>query len=310
MRSVVGYPPRPISQRDSPVPTDHSRDALAFAPVGVFDSGVGGLTVLRALVEALPAEDYLYLGDTARLPYGTKSPDSIRRYALQAAGLLKARGVKCLVVACNTASAVALDALAAAFAPVPVLGVLEPGAAAACQATRSGRIAVIATESTVRGEAYQRSITRRLPSAVVTARPCPLFVALAEEGWTDGPIVEAVAHRYLDDLFANAPPDRRPDTLVLGCTHFPVVAPTLKVVLGPGVAIVDSAATTAAVLARVLGERDLARPTGGGSLQLLATDDAARFARVGGTFLGRVVDPAQVEIVDLAGHDPGPLSPH
>ena len=290
------------------MPTDQSRAVQALAPVGVFDSGVGGLTVLRALVEALPAEDFLYLGDTARLPYGTKSPESIRRYALQAAGLLKARGVKCLVVACNTASAVALEALAAAFAPVPVLGVLEPGAAAACQATRSGRIAVIATESTVRGGAYQRAITRLLPTAVVTARACPLFVALAEEGWTDGPIVEAVAHRYLDDLFTVAAPDDRPDTLVLGCTHFPVVAPTLRSVLGPCVAIVDSAATTAAALAGVLAEHGLARcGPRGGSLTLMATDGAARFARVGGTFLGRSLDPARVEIVDLAAHDPGPL---
>jgi glutamate racemase len=277
----------------------------------VFDSGVGGLTVLRALMETLPAESFLYLGDTARLPYGTKSPQSIRRYALQAAGMLKARGVKCLVVACNTASAVALEALAADFAPVPVLGVLDPGAEAACRATRSGRIAVIATESTVRGGAYQRAIARRLPSAVVTARACPLFVALAEEGWTDGPIVEAVARRYLDDLFLGAGPDDRPDTLVLGCTHFPVVAPTLRAVLGPGVAIVDSAATTAAALARLLVEHGLANAGPGvGSLSLMATDGAARFARVGSTFLGRPLYPAHVEIVDLAGHDPGSVGPH
>jgi glutamate racemase len=278
----------------------------------VFDSGVGGLTVLRALASALAEENFVYLGDTARLPYGTKSPESIRRYALQAADLLKARGVKCLVVACNTASAVALESLAAAFAPVPVLGVLEPGAAAACRATRSGRIAVIATESTVRGGAYPRAIARRLPAAVVTSRACPLFVALAEEGWTDGPIVEAVAHRYLDDLFDAAESETRPDTLVLGCTHFPVVAPTLEAVLGPQVSIVDSAATTAAALAGVLGERGLIRPAGigGGSLTLLATDGAARFARVGSTFLGRALDPAQVEIVDIAGYRPQPATSH
>jgi glutamate racemase len=306
--AAVRYPPRPIPRRGTAVQADHSHDARRLAPVGVFDSGVGGLTVLRALAGALPHEDFLYLGDTARLPYGTKSPASIRRYALQAAGLLKARGIKCLVVACNTASAVALESLAAGFAPVPVLGVLEPGAAAACRATRTGRIAVIATESTVRGGAYQRAIARLLPSAVVSARACPLFVALAEEGWTDGPIVEAVAHRYLDELFAGASADARPDTLVLGCTHFPVVAPTLHAVLGPEVSIVDSAATTAAALAGVLSERGLNRPaaSGGGSLTLLATDGAARFARVGSTFLGRALDPARVEIVDIAGCDPGP----
>jgi glutamate racemase len=305
--ALLRYPPRPIPRRGTAVQADHSSDARRRAPVGVFDSGVGGLTVLRALAAALPHEDFVYLGDTARLPYGTKSPESIRRYALQAAGLLKSRGIKCLVVACNTASAVALESLEAGFAPLPVLGVLEPGAAAACRATRSGRIAVIATESTVRGGAYQLAIARQRPSAVVSARACSLFVALAEEGWNDGPIVEAVARRYLDDLFASAPADARPDTLLLGCTHFPMVAPTLQAVLGPEVSIVDSAATTAAALVGVLSERELDRPSasGGGSLTLLATDGAARFARVGGTFLGQAFDPARVEIVDIAGYDPG-----
>lgn len=287
-----------------------ARQSQSRAPIGVFDSGVGGLTVLRALARALPDEHFVYLGDTARLPYGTKSASSIRRYALQAAAALQARGVKCLVVACNTASAVALDALVEEFAPVPVVGVLQPGAAAACHATRSGRIAVIATESTARGGAYQRAIHRELPSAVVTTRACPLFVALAEEGWTDGPIAEAIAHRYLDDLFPDEPPGSAPDTLVLGCTHFPVLAPMLGRVLGPGIVIVDSAATTAAALAGVLDSRGLRRPHGDGprTLTLLATDGAERFARVGGTFLGRPVDPGQVEIVDLSAYLPGARS--
>jgi glutamate racemase len=264
----------------------------------VFDSGVGGLTVLRALLHQLPAEDFVYLGDTARLPYGTKSPGSIRQYSLQAARLLQEHGVKCLVVACNTASAVALDALTAEFAPVPVLGVLEPGAAAACRATRGGRIAVIATEGTVRGGAYQAAITRLRPGAIVTARACPLFVTLAEEGWTNGTVVDAAIHRYLDDVF---PADgTQPDTLLLGCTHFPVLAPALARVLGPDVAIVDSAATTAAALAAILASRQLlhAGPATG-SVRLLATDGAERFARVGGMFLGRELAPADVEIVDL-----------
>ena len=276
-----------------------ARKTGASAPVGVFDSGVGGLTVLRSLAGALPAEDFVYLGDTARLPYGTKSPESIRRYALQAASLLAARGVKCLVVACNTASAVALDDLAREFAPVTVLGVVEPGARAACAATRSGSIAVVATESTVRGGAYEAAIRRCRPDAVVAARACPLFVALAEEGWTDGPVVEAVAHRYLDDLFSLAQP-RRPDTLVLGCTHFPVLAPAIGRVLGSAVTIVDSAATTARALVGVLEQAGLGRAGAGpGRLQLLATDSAERFARVGSTFLGRQLQPGDVEIVDL-----------
>ena len=270
------------------------------APIGVFDSGVGGLTVLRELRRRLPHEDFVYLGDTARLPYGTKSPGSIRQYSLQAARLLHERGVKCLVVACNTASAVALDVLAAEFAPTPVLGVLEPGAAAACQATRSGRIAVLATEGTVRGGAYQAAIARLRPDAVVTARACPLFVALAEEGWTDGPIVEGVIHRYLDEVFA-ATPVAAPDTLVLGCTHFPVLAPALRTVLGDGIAIVDSAATTAAALADVLERHGLRRQAGGeGRVELLATDGPERFARVGAVFLGQPLAPRDVEIVDLA----------
>jgi glutamate racemase len=284
------------------MPTEPFRiEESAAAPIGVFDSGVGGLTVLRALLERLPGEDFIYLGDTARLPYGTKSPRSIRQYSLQAARQLQGRGVKCLVVACNTASAVALEALASQFDPVPVLGVVEPGAAAACQATRTGRIAVLATESTVRGGAYQAAIVRRRPDAIVTARACPLFVALAEEGWTDGPIVEGVIHRYLDEVFGTAAAGPHPDTLVLGCTHFPVLAPALRKVLGGGVAIVDSAATTAVALAETLDARRLRRPSsGGGSVKLLATDSAERFARVGAVFLGRPLSAADVEIVDLA----------
>jgi len=291
---------RPVLPQVVPVPTPTDRDARARFPIGVFDSGVGGLTVLRALSAALPGEDFLYLGDTARLPYGTKSPESIRRYALQAAALLRERGVKCLVVACNTASAVALDDLAAAFAPVPVLGVVEPGAAAACAATRSGRIAVVATESTVRGGTYQSAIQRRRPDAVVVAQACPLFVALAEEGWTEGPVVEAVVHRYLDALF-EVDASAHPDTLVLGCTHFPVLAPAIRKVLGERVAIVDSAETTAAALLGVLDRAGLRRSTArtAGEVRLLATDSAERFARVGGTFLGRPLLPADVEVVDL-----------
>jgi len=279
---------------------DSVRAPAGSAPIGVFDSGVGGLTVLRALRERLPLERFVYLGDTARLPYGTKSAGSIRQYSLQAARLLRERHVKCLVIACNTASAVALDALAHEFAPVPVLGVLEPGAAAACRATRTGRIAVLATESTVRGGAYQLAIARQLPGAVVTARACPLFVALAEEGWTDGPIVEGVIHRYLDDVFVAGADDAHPDTLVLGCTHFPVLAPALRKVLGDGIAIVDSAATTAEALAGVLGERGLLRAEGPGAVTLLATDGPERFARVGAVFLGQPLSPADVEVVDLA----------
>ena len=270
----------------------------AEAPVGVFDSGVGGLTVLNALRERLPDESYLYLGDTARVPYGTKSVHSITRYSLQAAELLVERGVKCLVIACNTASAVALDVLQRQYAPLPVLGVVEPGARAGCEASRTGRIAVLATESTIRGGAYQRAICGLRPDARVLVAACPLFVALAEEGWVEGSIVEAVARRYLEPLFVD--PAIGPDALVLGCTHFPVLTPTLRSVLGPGVRIVDSARTTAVALADLLSAAGIAAPrppAHAASLVLLSTDDEDRFRSVGSRFLRAPID--RVEVVDL-----------
>ncbi len=265
-------------------------------PIGVFDSGVGGLTVLDALRRRLPLEHFLYLGDTARLPYGTKSRDSITQYSMQAAELLVRRGIKCLVVACNTASAVALEALQERFMPLPVIGVVEPGAEAGCKVSRGGRIAVIATESTVREGAYQRAILRRRPDAIVMAKPCPLFVALAEEGMTHGPIAEAVAHWYLDELLVQ----QRPDTLVLGCTHFPVLADVLQAVSGSEVALVDSAATTALALEQLLTERSLLNAgPGPGRMQLLATDGPERFARVGSLFLHEHLSASAVQLVDL-----------
>jgi glutamate racemase len=273
------------------------RAAADARPVGVFDSGVGGLTVLRRLVEALPHERFVYLGDTARLPYGTKSAATVERYGVQCAGLLVERGIKALVVACNTASAVALPALAREYAGVPVVGVLEPGAAAAARASRSGRIAVIATEGTVRGGEYARAIERLRPGARVTSVACPLFVSLAEEGWTEGPVVEAIARRYLEPVFGGGEP---PDTLVLGCTHFPALAGALRAVLGAEVAIVDSGIETASAVARLLRTRGLAAPEDArGGLRLLATDGPERFARVSAIF-GVPVAAADVELVELA----------
>lgn len=269
---------------------------LCNVAIGVFDSGVGGLTVLRALRRELPACDFIYLGDTARLPYGTKSPASVERYAEQAADALVARGLSCLVIACNTASAVALPTLRERYAPLPVIGVIEPGAAAACAATRSGRIAIIATEGTVRVGAYESAIRQLRPDASVLAAACSLFVALAEEGWTEGDILERVAARYLTPLLSAQP---APDVLLLGCTHFPVLAATLQRVAGPGITIVDSAATTAAAVRERVGE---ATPRAAGRLTLLATDGAARFARVGAAFLGEPIDESSVELIDLGGH--------
>lgn len=290
---------RPLNNDDDDSRARHASLVTRHSqPIGVFDSGVGGLTVLRALREQLPGEDFLYLGDTARLPYGTKSSESVARYSVQAAELLVRQGIKYLVVACNTASSVALEGLRERFAPLPVMGVIEPGAESACEATRSGQIAVIATEGTIRGGAYQRAIARRSPEAIVIGQACSLFVALAEEGWTSGPIVEAVAKRYLGTIFEEHP---AVDTLLLGCTHFPVLSEALRAVVSERVHLVDSARTTAIVLERELRERDLLGREGRlSAIRLFATDNAERFAAVGSLFLGERFRAEDVEIVDLA----------
>jgi len=264
-------------------------------PIGVFDSGMGGLTVLRALVAKLPNERFIYLGDTARLPYGTKSAETVQAYALQATRLLLDQGVKMLVIACNTASAVSLYVLQEAWAPIPVIGVIEPGARAGVAATRNRRIAVIATEGTVKGGAYARAIQKLMSGVEVVQQPCQVFVALAEEGWTHSPATLAAARHYLDPLFEGPAP---PDTLVLGCTHFPVLAETIRETIGEAVVVVDSAETTAQAVAEVLAAAGLGEP-GGGGVRFLATDSPERFARVGAIFLGRSIDPGSVELVDL-----------
>ncbi len=271
------------------ITTDHD------LPIGVFDSGVGGLTVLKAIQDALPGENLVYLGDTARLPYGTKSPASIERYATQAAARLVDKGIKLLVVACNTASAVALETLRATMAPVPVVGVVEPGAIAAVAASPGGRHLVLATEATVRLGAYRKAIRSRDDAARVTEQACEMMVALAEEGWSDGAIARAIVRRYLDEAG-----DSAPDTIILGCTHFPLLRETIREVASDGVTLVDSASTTADAVGRLLDEND-ARRSGQtpGSLRLLATDGAMRFARVGGRFLGHDLQPTDVELVDL-----------
>ena len=266
----------------------------ADAPIGVFDSGVGGLTVLRALTERLPYEDTIYLGDTARVPYGTRSGEVVTRYALMSARHLSLRGIKLLVVACNTVSAHSLPALASAL-PIPVLGVIEPGAQVAAARTRGGAIAVLGTPATVASGAYQTVLRRLAPLAPVIARACPLFVPLAEEGWTDGEVPRLIAERYLADLRR-----ARVDTAVLGCTHYPLLKPTIAEALGPEVAIIDSAdAITQSVTALLEGRRllrgarrDAARH------RTLCTDVPDRFRAVAERFLGRAV--TDVELVDLA----------
>ncbi len=279
-----------------------SQAPRATRPIGVFDSGVGGLTVLRALRAALPAESFLYLGDTARLPYGTKSEHTVVRYALQAADELVERDIKCLVIACNTASAAALPALQERYAGLPVIGVIEPGARAACAGSVSGRIAVLGTESTVRGGAYMRSILHLRPDAQVVSVACSLFVALAEEGWIDGDVATAAAARYLSPLRAAG--RAAPDMVVLACTHFPVLEAVIAAAVGPGMNIVDSAATTAAAVRTELERSALLRAeaTIGAApepARFLATDGAARFAAVGSRFLGEAIAAEAVELIDL-----------
>ncbi len=251
--------------------------------IGIFDSGVGGLTVQKAIIERLPGLDTIYLGDTARVPYGSKSPQVVTQYSLRTARFLAEREVDLLVVACNTASAVALPALRERLA-IPVLGVVEPGARAAVRASRSGRIGVIGTPSTIASGAYQKAIRAARPEAEVIARACPLLVPLAEEGWTDpeDEVVCAVARRYLAPLAQAGI-----DTLVLGCTHYPLLERAIAAEL-PGVVLVDSARSIAAEIRARLG----AEGAGEGSHRFVVTDAPERFLAVAGRFLGRPVTAA------------------
>jgi glutamate racemase len=252
----------------------------ATAPVGVFDSGIGGLTVVRALRARLPGESIVYFGDTARVPYGTKSAETIARFAREDAGFLLDRGVKLVVVACHSAASAALGELGRRL-PVPVVGVIEPGARAVIRATRRGRVAVIGTRATVAAGAYERAIRALRPGIEVLAKPTPLFVPLAEEGWLDGDIAGRVAHRYLDSFR-----DEGVDALLLGCTHFPLLAGVIAEAMGPGVRVVDSSDETAAEAAAVLERRGLLNPGAGGELRCYLSDLAPNFEPVAARFLG------------------------
>lgn len=266
--------------------------AAAAAPLGIFDSGIGGLTVARAVFARLPRESVLYFGDTARVPYGPKSPDTVRRYSAEILAYLAHRGVKAVVVACNTSTAHALDFLRER-APVPVVGVIEPGARAAVRAAPGGRIGVIGTAGTIASGAYTRAIQALRPDARVAAVACPLFVPFVEEGWFDHPAAELVAREYL------APLEReRIEALVLGCTHYPLLAGLLGRVLGPGVRLIDSAAETAAALARELAASGLEAPAGAVPRhRFVVSDDEPRFRLVGERFLGERL--GEVEVVPL-----------
>lgn len=261
------------------------------APIGIFDSGLGGLTVAHAIFERLPHDSTIYFGDTARVPYGPKSPDTVRRYSLEILAWLLQQGVKAIVIACNTSTAHAIEALQAA-SPVPVIGVIEPGARAAVLAARGRPIGVIGTAGTIGSGAYQRAISRLAPNTEVVVAPCPLLVPLVEEGWFDHPATMLVAQQYLTPLKLQGV-----GTLVLGCTHYPLLKALLQRVMGPGVDLIDSAEATAGAVEAALQERGLhasaGRP-GGATHRFAVSDDPERFLSVGARFLGGRLGAAEV----------------
>jgi len=266
------------------------------APIGVFDSGLGGLTVLRAIRHRLPGEGTVYLGDTARVPYGPKAAETIRRYAIEATDFLTEQGVKAIVIACNTATARALPEVESR-AGVPVLGVVEPGGRAAARASHGGRIGVIGTRGTIDSRAYNAVIHRHRADAVVLEQACPLFVPLVEEGWVDDEVTRLAAERYLAPLL-----DQDIDTLVLACTHYPLLKPLLARVVGGGVILIDSADATAEALEELLRTSGLsADGERRGEARYYVTDEAARFGLLARRLLGEEVDHLEMVSVDSTG---------
>ncbi|MBL7987549.1 MAG: glutamate racemase [Chlorobi bacterium] len=266
-----------------------------FSPIGLFDSGIGGLSVARQVMRMLPNENIVYFGDTARVPYGTKSPETVIGYSLQAAAFLRSQGVKLIIIACNTASAVALQAVQLA-SEVPVIGVIQPGAAAAVAATRNGRVGVIGTQGTVQSLAYQNAITDLSCSTSVLAQPCPLFVTLAEEGHTYHPGTLIFAREYLHPLLRQSI-----DTLILGCTHYPLLQPSISEVCGPAVTLIDPGIATAQEALHLLEHSEMRNSsTSLPRYEYYLTDLPLKFIEVGERFLGRKLDHVhRVQLDDL-----------
>ncbi|MEP6619921.1 MAG: glutamate racemase [bacterium] len=258
------------------------------APIGVFDSGLGGLTVAHAIMRQLPGESLIYFGDTARVPYGPKSPETVRRYSHEIATWLLEEGVKAIVVACNTATAHALPALQSAFS-IPVIGVVGPGARAAVRATHTGHIGVIGTAGTIRSGAYVRAIREASPAAVVSSLACPLFVPLVEEGWTEHAATRLIACEYLAPLLGE-----QIDTLVLGCTHYPLLKPMIADIVGPAVRLIDSAEETAIDTRRMLAENDLGAIVQTATYRFVASDDPQQFLALGQHFFGDAIDRVEI----------------
>jgi glutamate racemase len=254
--------------------------------IGVFDSGIGGLTVLHQIIETLPHENTVYLGDTARAPYGTKSVDTVLRYSYENSDFLVEKGVKILVVACNTSTAIALHQLKARLA-VPVIGVIEPGVRRAIKSTKNKRIGVIGTEATIQSGAYTHALKAADPTVEVYSRACPLFVPLVEEGWTDNEVVEMTAKAYLEGFKQSGI-----DTLILGCTHYPLLKRAIRKLMGRGVRLVDSAEETAKEVELLLKRGSIVRKNGKGAHSFFVTDAPERFIKVGRRFLGEKVESA------------------
>ncbi|MFN3826181.1 MAG: glutamate racemase [Micavibrio sp.] len=261
-------------------------------PIGVFDSGVGGLTVLRALQQAMPGENFIYLGDTARVPYGTKSGDTVKAYSLGLAAILKQADVKMIVIACNTASVHAAEAVAAFMAPVPVISMVGPAAQAAASLTRNKHILVMGTQATVRAASYEQALKAIDPSVQVTAIATQLLVALAEEGWIEGEIPQKAIARYIGPLFSQ---DNHPDTIILGCTHFPLLRDVIAQVAGPDIRMLDCGATASNVILKNYHPRQ----DGQGSVHFLVTDAVDRFVPLAGRFLGMALKEEDVQHIDL-----------
>jgi glutamate racemase len=265
---------------------------LKERPIGVFDSGIGGLTVLQELARRMPRENLVYFGDTAHVPYGSKSRETVTRYSLAAARFLAAQRIKALVVACNTASALALKAVADSL-QVPVLGVIEPGARAAAAATHSGRVGIIGTEATIASGAYAAALGRISPGLRILGAACPLFVPLAEEGWWKDRATLLIARRYLAGLKSSGI-----DTLVLGCTHYPFLKGVVRRVMGPGVRLIDSAQETAREAERLLLERGLLRQKGRGRISFFVSDDPERFLKLARRLIGRRIGRVRRHALD------------
>ncbi|MEO5356376.1 MAG: glutamate racemase [Nitrospirae bacterium YQR-1] len=268
---------------------------MADKPIGIFDSGVGGLTVLKAIHALLPNESTIYLGDTARVPYGIRSPETVTKYSLENSSFLIENGIKLLIIACNTASAISLDIIKQTF-DIPVLGVIDSGAGAAVSATGNNRIGVIGTETTIKSGAYRRAIQQIDDSIVVFERPCPLFVPLVEEGWLDTDVTLLVATRYLADL-----KESLIDTLVLGCTHYPLLKNVIRKVMGEGVTLIDSAIEKSVNVKALLSEMDiLKKSTDGTYRKYYVTDSPERFQNIGKRFLeDPIEDITKIEVASL-----------